>query len=198
MPSTAHSLFLSVRERPAAIVRLGRVLPPRSADRGSAYLSAIMGYVASWQAYIEALIDAFYHFSGPVYTGYRTQHYDNAWRLARDRVERFRTPNSQNVRELVLSCTGYDCWVDWEIKKMRLRSLRARQVLDDLVKIRHRVAHGDHLPEIPWAKSGAGVLPVSAYAVNYTDRFVSALVEATDKGMQKYIRRAYGVDPNWW
>jgi hypothetical protein len=106
--------------------------------------------VAAWQAYVQDLVtEVLSAFEIPggdngraMYLAIRAEVLSSA--------DRFTTPNSENTRKLLLRL-GFDPWPHWEWQAgpQYLSASRARERMDQWLKVRHAIAHGhDSLPDV--------------------------------------------------
>lgn len=201
MPSPAFNSYVLVRGT-ARVVRCSRAgaVPGLSSRQKSErlYTSALVAFVASWDAYINQIVRDFFDATSPIHASTSLLTHHLAANMANARLARFNTPNSENTRDLLLSTTGYDPWSDWTWNKASMSSLDVRNRLNEILKVRHSVAHGFAMPSYSWNTTSNGRTRIDAAIVDWTDRFFNFLVRETDKGMQRHIVASFGVQLAWY
>jgi hypothetical protein len=116
--------------------------------------------VAAWQAYIEDLARAIVRTIQPAQgaQGY------GLWQLVKAATEsalgRFNTPNADNVKQF-LSNVGFDPYPHWSWGggPSTVTPGAAAQRINDWLRVRHTVAHGDELPAVAVIDRTAGGNP---------------------------------------
>ena len=165
--------------------------------RQSFYGAAVVMICAAWESYVEGLVLCFYDETSPFRLGMNAPHHQLARTLAASFTSRFHTPNSDNVCNLLIQYTGYDPWPDWGLSSVRLSPYQTRQRVDEILKVRHSVAHGFSLPSCSWTASKTGRVRLTVEAAASCIKIVGAIVERTDNGMGRHISSNYGVTPVW-
>lgn len=196
MPSPARTRYIALTTTASRILAASRESSGRETVR-ALYGAAFVAEVAGWNAYIGNLVGCFYQIiANPTDAQYQSVH-TLANGSAERNLRRFNTPNSDNTRTLLVECTGYDPWPDWNWPAARLSPLEMRQRLDEVLKVRHSLAHGSPMPGYDWTQSPSGVARLDLQSVRWTQAFFRRLVEATDNGLTIYISRSYGIRTFW-
>ncbi|WP_141711791.1 hypothetical protein [Jiangella alba] len=160
--------------------------------------AAIVLAVATWQASVEDLTIAAIDVSRPAQQhAYLDRAYDVVTGKIRVDVKQFSTANAQNSRRLLLG-VGFDPRPHWTWSAVgRTPAIRPHQVesrLDDWLKLRHALAHGD--PELPAVEVLECVRNNEQLAdgpsVRLADaencvKFVRRLVAATGDGLAQHL-----------
>ncbi len=161
------------------------------------YHSALATFVAGWETYIEELVRNFFD----VTANPLDPKFDAVHTIARNTAERslkqFNTPNSGNSRNLLVQYTGYDPINDWVWSKTNMNALATRQMLDDVLQVRHSFAHGFPIPACSWTQAPSGKVRLTAKAIKDVDALFQYLVSVTDLGMKQNIQTIYGIVPPW-
>lgn len=161
------------------------------------YHASLAMSVAAWDAYLNAIIGEFYNITAnPIDAAFHSLH-TIARSFADAAVERFNTPNFENSRALLFSCTGYDPYSDWDWRPRQLGPLQVRDLLNQILRVRHSFAHGFPMPAYPWTRSGGGRVRLTVAGVQTAESLLRYLVSATDRGLRNYIRQAFRLRVRW-
>jgi hypothetical protein len=162
------------------------------------YLHASLAMsVAAWDAYLNAIVVEFFSaVANPVDVPFHSLHTLSRG-FAERALERFSTPNFENSRSLIVSCTGYDPYADWGWKPRGLSPLEVRDLLNQILRVRHSFAHGFSIPAYPWTQSSKGRVRLTSAGVATVEALLKYLVAATDKGLRLHVRAAFNVDVHW-
>ena len=161
------------------------------------YHAALAAYVAAWNAYINNLVRDFYNAIADASNPRVDAIYTIAKRAAENALARFNTPNSENTRNLLLQCTGYDPIDDWIWPQRGMAGLQVRVRLNEILQVRHSFAHGFDMPAYNWTELPSGKVRLTSKAIQDTEAFFKNLVNVTDKGMKVHIETTYGLASIW-
>lgn len=175
-----------------------RRLRPMSHDEIQVYYhAAFTSYVAAWNAYINNLVRNFYDAIADA----ANLKFDAMHTLAKSIVEnalaRFNTPNWQNTRDLLDQYTGYDPINDWGGSQANMNLQQVQQRLNEILRVRHTLAHGSDMPAYNWTQSPSGRVRLTSKAIQETEAFFKNLVKVTDRGMKEHIELTYGLANIW-
>ena len=175
-----------------------RRLRPMSHDEIQVYYhAALTSYVAAWNAYIDNLVRNFYD----VIADSGNPKFDAIHTLAKGTVEnaltRFNTPNWENTRNLLNQYTGYDPINDWGRSQTNMSLQQVHQRLNEILRVRHSLAHGSDMPAYNWTQSPSGRVRLTSKAIQETEAFFKNLVKVTDRGMKTHIEATYGLISIW-
>lgn len=187
MPSAAFRDHLEILlADPAEVLEAHEKLRTKKKGRqwklGALNRAALVLTVSAWEAYVEEIIreavEAMKPTTGPV----------GPWSAlkasALSAIGRFNNPNSQNVRQLVRDSLGLaDVTATWAWKNTTPR--RARDRLDEMLRDRHRIAHGVN-PRPTIHNGPASRLP----------KLVRSLGSRTDAAIAQHLS-TLGVTVNW-
>ena len=197
MPSPAAGKFRLLRDEADALRKMSRLSRAPFALRQTLYRSSVVLLCAAWQAYIEELVNCFFDETSPFKVGTANPHHQLARGIAAGEVKRFKTPNSEITRNLLVLTTGYDPWPDWNWPSAGLNSIRMRSRVDEILKVRHSVAHGFSLPKYEWTISRAGNARLTAASLDKCVKCIAILVDKTDQGMSNHIQMTYRIRTGW-
>ena len=159
MPSPAALRYRTTVERTQTLRRTAtdKRLRPMSHDEIQVYYhAALTGHVAAWNAYIDNLVRDFYD----VIADSANPKFDAIHTLAKGIVEnaltRFNTPNWENTRYLLNQYTGYDPINDWSGSQANMNLQQVHQRLNEILRVRHTLAHGSDMPAYNWTQSPSG------------------------------------------
>jgi hypothetical protein len=173
-------------------------LRPMSHDEIQVYYhAALTAYVAAWNAYVDNLVRNFYD----VIADSATPKFDAIHTLAKGTVEnalaRFNTPNWGNTRNLLNQYTGYDLINDWGWSQANMNLEQVHQRLNEILRVRHSLAHGSDMPAYNWTQSPSGRVRLTSKAILETAAFFRNLVKVTDSGMKAHIESTYKPASIW-
>lgn len=200
MPSPA-ALKYQIAAQKARILRDTatdpRLRPILNSQAQVYYHSALATFVAAWEAYIEELVRNFFDVTAnPLDPQFHAVH-----TIARNTAERFlkqfNTPNSENSRNLLVQYTGYDPINDWVWSRRSMNGLATRQMLNDVLQVRHSFAHGFPIPACSWTQTPTGKVRLTAKAIKDVDALLQYLITVTDLGMKQNIQTIYGIAAPW-
>lgn len=123
--------------------------------------AAVVLAIAAWQSFVESSVLHRLEALEPLADWYEAGGEDPRFKAAQadyarirarvvSAVDRFSTPNAENVRSLFLT-VGFDPYPhwDWSQSKLHITPESAVKRLNEWVKVRHAIAHGDPaLPEV--------------------------------------------------
>jgi len=196
MPSPAAKAYKSISARSTIILRADRSSLAR-ADVQSLYGASFVAQVAAWNTYAPALVGCFFQeVSNPAHASFHAMH-TIANGAAKSYIERFNTPNTENTRNLIVACTGYDPLTDWQWPARGLTVLAVRTRLNEILKVRHSFAHGFTMPGVGWNQATSGEIRLTLDILQWTRLFLNHLVAATDAGLKRHLVVVHGVAPTW-
>jgi len=200
MPSPA-SLMYDRESNKAQILRqtaTDKRLRPMSRIQTQVYYhAALASYVAAWDAYINELTRNFFALTAnPLDPPFHRVH-SLARNAAERALQRFNTPNSENTRNLLVQCTGYDPIADWVWAARSMNAVEVRERLNQILRVRHSFAHGFSIPNYPWTATPTGRVRLTAKSLQDVEAFFRHLVTATDTGMKQHIEGNYGIVVPW-
>lgn len=196
MASPAARKYRSLAARASVILKADRRKLERE-EVQALYGAAFVASVAAWNAYVVDLITCFFQdVASPASVQFHAMH-TLANAAANAKLDRFNTPNAENARNLIVTCTGYDPWSDWQWASRGLNVLATRNRLNEILKVRHSLAHGFAMPAYTWNQAAAGHVRLTVDAISWTRAFLTHLVTTTDAGLRAHMVAVYGVSPNW-
>ncbi|GGT00608.1 hypothetical protein GCM10010156_68370 [Planobispora rosea] len=162
------------------------------------YHAALAASVAAWEAYLESVVREFLkEIADPLnltFTALRM--------LLEPKVEaelkRFNTPNSSNSRKLIYESTGYDPINDWNWPAKSMSGIAVRGLVDEIIQVRHSFAHGYKMPAYSWNVDSRGDARLTSTSLKMVSGLFLNLVEATDRGLDLYIKGSYGKLRVWY
>lgn len=191
MVFVARAEFVQAMRDPNNLVVIHRTLRrgPGKRTREVALNRAIVVLsVAAWQAYVQDVAKA-------ALDGMRPPRAEpqGSFRVLRasllNSVNRFATPNAENTRDLLLH-VGFDPWPSWGWREGP-GTLTSTQVCDRLnlwLRVRHAIAHGDRLPDVPMLSTTAsGERSIRLSNARACISFFERLVDATHGGLDESL-----------
>ena len=105
--------------------------------------------------------------------------------------------NAENTRSLIIACTGYDPWIDWQWPARGMNALATRLRLNEILKVRHSLAHGFPMPGYTWNQAASGETRLTLEGLAWTRAFFNHLVATTDRGLRAHLNAVYAVAARW-
>jgi hypothetical protein len=175
----------------AELLRVGRFANDSTPNRQILYHASLALNVAAWDAYLNDIISEFFFLvSNPIQQPFGAM--TTLTRQFADRaVKKFNTPNFDNSRELLMSCTGYDPYADWTWPQKSLSVLQVKELLNQILKVRHSFAHGFAMPTFSWTQSNSGKVRLTNASVAHTAALLRHLIVCTDRGLSAHISATY-------
>lgn len=196
MASPAASKYKALATYASVILKADRSELPRP-DVQALYGAVFVAQVAAWNAFLVELINCFFQrSSNPLNPSFNALH-GLAREAAARQLDRFNTPNAENTRNLLLWCTGYDPWPDWQWPTRNLNAIAMRTRLNEILKVRHSLAHGSTMPGFQWNQLPSGEIRISLRIIIWTRLFFNQLVNTTDRGVSAHLMAVYGVATGW-
>jgi len=166
-------------------------------DLQALYGAWFVTQVAAWNAYVVGVVACFFDDVANPGMGHFHAMHTLASGAAKIQLERFNTPNAENTRNVILMCTGYDPWTDWQWPRRGLSALDVRVRLNEILKVRHSLAHGFAMPNYSWTQSAWGQSRLTLSTVRWTRSFLDNLVATTERAIRRHVSLVYGITPAW-
>jgi hypothetical protein len=196
MPSAAAIKYKELTTRASVILKADRRKLGHK-EVQALYGAAFVAQTAAWNAYVVRLVDCFFQeVANPAVANFHAMH-TLANSTARSQLERFYTPNAENTRNLILASTGYDPWTDWQWPARGMNALAVRNRLNEILKVRHSLAHGFAMPAYSWTQAASGEIRLTLNNFDRTRAFINHLVVSTDRGLKSHLNTVYSIVPNW-
>jgi hypothetical protein len=196
MPSAAAIKYRELTTRASVILKADR----RKLGKGEVqalYGAAFVAQTAAWNAYVVRLVDCFFQeVANPAVASFHAMH-TLANSIATSHFDRFSTPNAENTRNLILTSTGYDPWTDWQWPAHGMSGLAVRNRLNEILKVRHSLAHGFAMPAYHWNQTASGEIRLTLYDFKWMRTFLNYLTASTERGMKLHLNTVYAIAPNW-
>ncbi|MEH2315587.1 hypothetical protein [Nostoc sp.] len=78
-----------------------------------------------------------------------------------------------------------------------MNAFATRQMLNDVLQVRHSFAHGFSILAYSWTQTPIGKVRLTAKAIKDVDALLQYLVAVTDLGMKQNIQIIYGIVAPW-
>ncbi|MEC5145792.1 HEPN domain-containing protein [Chitinophaga sp. 212800010-3] len=174
-----------------------RIQPIQEKQKQVYLHSYLTGIVAAWDTYVKAITKEYLALiSLPTDVRYMAV-YNLLVGYTSTSIEKLNTPNADNVRNFLISTTGYDPISDWIWKARSLNGHQTRERLNEILKVRHSFAHGFSMPSYTWNQSKAGKTRLTTKAVDDATTLLSFLVQACDKGLKITLSTTHGIRVTW-
>lgn len=174
-----------------SVVKDDRLRPVSHEQKTRFRHAALATYVAGWDSYLNQVTAEFVQkTASSTDTGYVSLHSLVA-PIIEQKLRKFNTPNWENSRELLISCTGYDPISDWTWRKAQLNRQQSQEFLNGILKVRHSFAHGFSIPTFDWTQTPTGRIQLSDQALLRIERYFIHLVSVTDAGLSSHGAQSY-------
>lgn len=153
--------------------------------------ASLAAHVAAWDSYLNNVVREFLEATRkPLDPEYSAAHAALEGFVERS-LQRFNTPNAENSRTLLVDCTGYDPINDWNWPRGRLNATETRELLNQVLKVRHSFAHGFEIPGYEWTTTPSGQRRLTAKALERIEAFLLHLAKVSDRGLALHARSMY-------
>ena len=198
MPSPAAHKYAKDVTR-AKLLREAARLYSRSSqnEKQVFYGASLAAAVAAWDAYVNGVVRDFFHVTAAPLIPRASAHHGLARTMAEQLLLFFNVPNSENVRNLLIGATGFDPWPAWQWPANGLNSLSIRERLNEILKVRHSVAHGFALPSFAWTDSVHGQPRLTINILRWNEAFFDNLVRQTDGGISQHVHVTHAIAAPW-
>lgn len=197
MPSNASAAF-------HVSLRLGRTLRESATDqrlrpiaesRKNDFLHAsLAAYVANWDSYLNNVIREFVAvISNSLSPEYAATH-GIVVGFVEKSLKKFNTPNWENSRNILIECTGFDPIAHWRWARS---NMHVQSYLNEILKVRHSFAHGLSIPSYKWTTTAGGRNQLNSSALLRIEKFLTHMVNATDRGLTAHGLATYPSRPFW-
>ncbi|MEA5627331.1 hypothetical protein [Nostoc sp. UHCC 0251] len=78
-----------------------------------------------------------------------------------------------------------------------MNALATRQMLNDILQVRHSFAHGFPIPACSWTQTPTGKVRLTAKAIKDVDALLGYIITVTDLGMKQNIQIIYVIVVLW-
>ena len=75
--------------------------------------------------------------------------------------------------------------------------LDTQRRLDEIVRVRHSVAHGFALPALSWTTAPSGQIRLTSESIDSSVRFLNKLVDTIEVGLKAHLEAATGITLKW-
>lgn len=162
------------------------------------YLHAsLAASVAAWDAYLNNIVREYFSIVALPGNQSFLMMKQISQGFAERSLSKFNTPNFENSRNLIVSCTGYDPYGDWAWTRKQLSVLQVQEKLNQILKVRHSFAHGSIIPQYPWTLSSNGIVRLTNPAVQEVESLLRHLVMSTDIGLRNHIQTTFSITLKW-
>ena len=196
MPSPAAVRYQTLAANAKMMMDIDRNAVDRQ-ERQILFGAIFVAQVAAWNAYVASIIDCFFDAVSDPFDKNFSAMFALSSQAAKAQLSRFSTPNSENARTLIFNCTGYDPWMDWQWSAKGMSALTTRERLNEMLKVRHSLAHGFSMPSYSWNRTQSGEVRLTMQLLRWNRSFLGHLVTTTDTGLKAHIYQNYGSGPNW-
>jgi len=194
MASPALVKYQELCVRPRSLITDNKLNRLNTDARRNLYLLSVVGYVAAWQAYWEDLLKNFLHYSGPLFTGVDARLHQIVTDQANDAIKRFRSPYPKNINDLFHRFAGLKPADHFKYRAMT--NSETREALNDMVDLRHQVAHGVNI-SVPLFLAARSSVWLGKAEVNKVDKFLTSIANKADVLLANHLNKFYPCSPSW-
>jgi hypothetical protein len=159
--------------------------------------ASLAAHVAAWEYYIENIALEFLDVtSNPLDQKFHLFH-ELLRKNCEEKLKHFNTPNAENSRELLIAISGFDTWQYWIWRRRNKNALETRELLNQVLKVRHSFAHGFQMPKFDWNSSSMGRCRLSTNSLELVGALFKFLVRTTDAAMANHLKENHQVEVSW-
>ncbi|MCE8052513.1 hypothetical protein HOP61_14535 [Halomonas daqingensis] len=212
MPSQSHHAFLDQLGSVDQLITIhGRIQSGkgRRHEQDALHKAGVVMTVAAWQAYIEKIIRETLNniesgFYGPTATQTAPHWALHSFNLRRAEilgtVNKFNTPNTQNIQRIFQEAFDFDPWPCWEWYRgpRKWNGHQTRVRTDSWVKIRHAIAHGYPLPDnMDFLQDKNGNARLNLTLLRECLNHFKHIALQTDHSLRDYLENQYNIHSPW-
>ncbi len=174
----------------------------RRFQQEAVHRSCVVLSVAAWEGFVEHLLsEAVSALAPPQSTvTWAATHFNLIAADLAGRIVDFGTPNSENIQRLYRSSIGFDPWPtwSWHVPRRQWTPNDMRTRLNQWLKIRHSIAHGDDLPSnLQWIQDSQGRARLTRTLSKECMKFLDRLATQTEAGLKQHLSSHFGIANPW-
>lgn len=112
-------------------------------------------------------------------------------------IKRVNTLNFDNSRELILVCTGYDPYADWNWPSKNMSPQQVKIFLDEILSVRHSFAHGIAIKRFSWNEDRRGNIRLTKASINEIRSLFYHLAATTDRQLSASLVNRFSGTASW-
>lgn len=198
MPSLSAHKALQGIQRAQLLRQVGAKIKREGGNDAQIYYHAsLAATVAAWDSYVNNIIPEYFLIIANPSSSAFSATLAICQKFSSASLARFNTPNFENSRTLIVTCTGYDPYSDWTWPQRGMGVLQVQEMLNQVLKVRHSFAHGFAIPSYTWTQNQSGKTRLTSKGVTTVEALLGHLVSVTDRGMKRYINTTFGVITRW-
>ncbi|WP_147307419.1 HEPN domain-containing protein [Mesorhizobium denitrificans] len=179
----------------------------RRHEQEALHRASVVLTVAAWESYVEKIlqealnaISVSYQNTTPSAPQWSIHAFEMRRAQLNSEINKFNTPNSENVRRLFNDSLGFDPWPAWQWRQGRRNwaSSAVRERINNWLNIRHSIAHGFALPaQIIWLAGSNGQSRLTLNLVKECRELFDFLVRETDRAFSHHLMQSHGMPAPW-
>lgn len=196
MSSKAKKQFITLRQKARRLLETAtdrRLRPLKYYEIEPSLHAGLASLVSAWENYIEAVALEFITCLIDPAQPQKTAIVQLLQLEAKSITSKFNTPNSENSRNLVMRCTGFDPYTFMQSPRLGLNVIQTTARLNEILKVRHSFAHGFSIPNFPWLTRYGHNANLSKKIVQDVDRLISDLVNNIDINIEIHLFNTFGT-----
>lgn len=112
-------------------------------------------------------------------------------------LDRFNTPNTQNTKDIFQRCIGLDPCPYWKRPKARQTAYAVGVRLDEILRVRHSIAHGFPMPIFTWNVNSSNVGVITKKTYRSCQSLVCHIATQTDVCIANHVADEFGLKRPW-
>lgn len=165
--------------------------------RRDLYHACLTLHASCWNTYIKDIVNEFLDKTYTIASSTQREFCDIARMNAKQKLEKFNTPNFENSRNILLNCINFDPLSSWHWEPHFPSHVLVQQRLNEILKVRHAFAHGHTPPTYSWAPIRSGVLALTSKSLIEIHSFFKKLVLLTDNGIAQKLKEDHHISVHW-
>ncbi|MDQ7809682.1 HEPN domain-containing protein [Amycolatopsis sp. A133] len=162
------------------------------------YAACLAAHVAAWETYLENVVKDFLTLvADPLDVRYSAV-IDLLAPKIDSELKRFNTPKYGNARDLIYTSTGYDPINDWNWPSRGMGGPAVKNLVDEIVTVRHHFAHGAPMRAYSWNTNKTGQARLTDDCLNLVRGIFSHLAGVTDRNLSGHIKATYSIGKVWY
>ncbi|WP_370968587.1 HEPN domain-containing protein [Amycolatopsis sp. cg9] len=167
-------------------------------ERKVQYAACLAAHVAAWETYLENLVKDFLAAVADPLDSRYTALADLFIPKVEVELKKFNTPKYDNSRTLIYTSTGYDPINDWNWSQRNMGGPAVKNLVDEIVTVRHHFAHGAPMRAYSWNTGRTGQPRLTDDCLDLVRGLFGHLVRVTDVHVSSHACATYRISKLWY